>query len=329
MERIGIVGATGLVGRSLLGKLLELGKLNPKKIELFSSQRTRGEQISVQGIKWLVQDLREAVLENVDVWFFASPPAVSKEWIPRILESSSAICLDGSPAFRMDPSVPLVVPEINGHLLKKGIRLVASPNCTTTLALMALFPLSQIFQLSRFWINSYQAVSGIGYSGIQELEGQVKAWAMGQEMPEPQFFPQKMAFNVIPHVGRYEGDSTEEESKLFQETIKILEAPKIKVFANCVRVPVLRCHSIAINAEFERKVTLDEAEAALSAFEGLKFHKEGYPTPLDYEGKTLCGVGRLRKDPALQNGLALWVVGDQILKGAALNMVQIFRRWVG
>lgn len=324
MKRIAIVGATGLVGRELLRLLLSDKTLKSFDLELFSSKKSTGEIIEMCGRSFVVKTLNDKDLSNCDIWFFASPPAVSLKWIPKILEKTNAHCIDGSPAFRYNNDVPLIIPELNGKNLHAE-RLIASPNCTTTIALMGLAPLHNAFGLKKFWLHSYQAVSGIGYSGLIELNEQINSYTQKLPMPNKKFFPKQIAFNAIPQVGKLNNYESEEEEKIILESKKIMALENLKVFANCVRVPVLRCHSISINAEFESKIIIENAQNVLKNCKTLKFHNSTYPTAVDYDNTLKCGIGRLRPDPLLENGLSFWIVGDQLLKGAALNMLQILK----
>jgi aspartate-semialdehyde dehydrogenase len=271
---------------------------------------------------WPVRPTAESALRELDVIFLCCPPEVSLEVI-RLVGSSVRHVVDGSSALRMDNSIPLVIPEINGQLLSSQTPVASNPNCTTTIALMALYPLHRVFGLKRFWATTYQAVSGIGKGGINELNSQL----LCPERAVVQFFPKTIGNNIIPQVGNFVDDETEEEIKLRWESRKILSLSRLDVSATCVRVPVFRAHAIGLTAEFENRVSLVEAHKALTQFPGLNVHNTpgDYPTPLDYEGQVSCGIGRLRVDRALDNGLSLWVVGDQLLKGAAYNMLQIFK----
>jgi aspartate-semialdehyde dehydrogenase len=235
--------------------------------------------------------------------------------------------LDKSSAFRMSPDVPLVIPEINlatarGH---KGI--IASPNCSTAVALMGLYPLHRLFGVKRVFFSTYQSVSGTGTDAVRELEAQAQAHARGEPLVH-KVYPHQIAFNVIPQVDNFGADGyTGEETKMREESRKVMGLPGLKVSATCVRVPVVRAHSVAVNAEFERPVDIAAARAALAGFSGVTLVDEPaqgrYPTPLDFSRQVRCGVGRLRIDTALDNGLSFWVTGDNLWKGAALNSIQI------
>jgi aspartate-semialdehyde dehydrogenase len=227
----------------------------------------------------------------------------------------------------MFPDVPLVVPEINAHHLANHKGIIANPNCSTAIALMGLFPLHQAFGLKRFFASTYQAVSGTGAEAMRELDAQARAWAKGETLA-PKVYPHTINFNLIPQVDSFLEDGyTKEEMKMLNEGRKIMDLPGLKVTTTCVRVPVFRAHSIAISAEFERPVDLAVARKAISAFPGSELcddpANKKYPMPLDYAGKEKCGVGRLRKDTLFDNGISLWVSGDQLWKGAALNAIQI------
>ncbi|MDR1254459.1 MAG: aspartate-semialdehyde dehydrogenase [Puniceicoccales bacterium] len=329
MKTIGIVGATGLVGQALLEELLKIPACRSKNFVLFSSDKTAGYLCDLKGSRSKIESLADDWLKKVDFWFFATPKHVAAHWIPIILSNSGANCIDGSSAFRLCEEIPLIIPEINMYQLTPTKRLVASPNCTTTIALMALWPLHKIFHLKRFWVHSYQSASGMGNDGMRELEEQIKSWSEGKSCANIRNFYKPLAFNAIPQIGNLDADGVSgEERKLVLESRKILGDETLKIFANCVRVPVLRCHSMEINAEFDETLDLDVAKMALKSAEGLRWYEEDYPTALECSKQGACGVGRLRYDNALDNGMALWVVGDQLLKGAALNMVQIFQHWM-
>jgi aspartate-semialdehyde dehydrogenase len=249
--------------------------------------------------------------------------------------------VDNSSAFRMDPDVPLVVPEINGDDARHAPRrIVANPNCTTAVTLMALFPLHQAFGVRRIFASTYQAVSGTGAQAIEELAEQSRRWAAEARAWDaahldgvPKVYPHQIAFNVLPQVDSFlESGYTREEMKMENEGRKIMHHPTFRASVTCVRVPVFRAHSVSINAEFERPVTPEAAREVLAAAPGLDLIDDpassGFPLPLTMAGRDNCGVGRIRRDCALDNGLAFWVVGDQLLKGAALNAVQIAELFV-
>ena len=235
--------------------------------------------------------------------------------------------VDNSSTFRMDPDVPLVVPEINGADAQQHRGVIANPNCTTAVTLMALYPLHLAFGLRRIFASSYQAVSGSGARAIAELTTQIDR-VRNEETPTPEVYPHPIAFNVLPHVDSFlENGYTKEEMKMQNEGRRIMHLPKFRASVTCVRVPVYRAHSVAVSAEFERPVSVDEAHEVLAKAPGLELvdepNRNAYPMPLNAAGKDNCQVGRVRLDCALDNGLSFWVAGDQLLKGAALNAVQI------
>ena len=247
-----------------------------------------------------------------------------------IARRQGCVVIDNSSAFRMDADVPLVVPEINGDALETHRGLIANPNCSTAVALMGLYPLHKRFGLKRFIASTYQAVSGAGAAGVAELNDQTKT-VLAEEPNEPNpdsIFPHPIAYNLIPHIDDFREDGyTKEELKMRNESRKILGQPQLKVSCTCVRVPVYRAHSISINAEFEASVNVPDAKEALEDFSGVELwdlpNALRYPMPINYTEKEVCGVGRIRVDHALRHGLAIWVVGDQLWKGAALNAIQI------
>ncbi len=323
--KIGIVGATGAVGQEFIG-LLRGRRFPCAEIHPLASHRSAGKPLKFADESWTIAETKPENFEGLDLALFSAGSSVSKTLVPEAVKRGCTV-IDNSSCFRMDPEVPLVVPEINpdaadGH---KGI--IANPNCTTAVALMGLHPLHMSFGLKRLWAATYQAVSGTGAAAMRELESQVKAWAAGEPL-KTETYPHQIAFNVLPHVQEEaEAGYTKEEVKMQYESRKIMGLPNLRASTTCVRVPVFRAHSIAIFAEFERPVNLEAAREAIAGFSGAELRDDlannAYPMPLDYSGKEKCGVGRLRVDAALDNGLAFWVSGDQLWKGAALNAVQI------
>ncbi|HEX2852789.1 MAG TPA: aspartate-semialdehyde dehydrogenase [Opitutaceae bacterium] len=321
---VGIVGATGAVGQELL-QLLHERNFPISTLRLFASARSVGKVITCAGKKYMVEEAKPGVFADVDVAFFATEGAITKALAPDAVKAGCLV-IDKSSAFRMDPDVPLVIPEINPEGLRSHKGIIANPNCSTAVTLMALWPLHQKFGLKRYFAATYQSVSGTGADAVDELEAQVQAHAKGDQITR-KVYPYQIAFNVIPQVDSFGPNGyTGEETKMMQESRKIMGLPALKVSSTCVRVPVVRAHSVAINAEFERPVSVEEARAAIAAFAGAQLvdepAKQAYPTPLDFSRKAKCGVGRIRLDTALDNGLALWVSGDNLWKGAALNALQ-------
>jgi len=322
---VGIVGATGAVGQELI-RLLHERAFPLKSLRLLASARSAGKKIEWGGKQWTIEEATPESFEDIDLALFSAGASITKTLAPEAVKHGCTV-VDNSSAFRMDPDVPLVIPEINAHVLAEHKGLIANPNCSTAVALMGLYPLHLEFGLKRFIACTYQAVSGSGVQGIEELENQVRAWTEGQTL-EPETYPHPIAFNLFPHVdGFLEDGYSKEEHKMVNESRKIMGLGNLSVSTTCVRVPVLRAHSIALHASFEKPVNLDRARAAIESFDGAELIDEPasnrYPTPLAFSGKNPCGVGRLRYDSALENGLALFVAGDQLLKGAALNAVQI------
>jgi len=337
---IAIVGATGAAGTELL-RVLERRSFPVASLRPIGSARSVGKAVQFCGDSIPVVKLGAGSFEKVDIAFFSAGGDVSRNHVP-IACQADAIVIDKSSAFRMDPHVPLIVPEINADDVKQHRGIVANPNCTTTVMLMALYPLHKIFRVHRVFAATYQAVSGSGTRGVEELTLQTKTWTENcsrrptgdvkeTALDEPTtaaIFPHPIAFNLLPHVDSFlENGYTKEELKMQDETRKIMHLPTLRVSATCVRVPVYRAHSVAVTAEFVRPVSIQQAREVLSKSPGLELmdepHTNQYPMPLNVAGKDNCQVGRLRLDCALENGLSFWVSGDQLLKGAALNAVQI------
>ena len=322
---IGIVGATGAVGQELIHLLYERG-FPLGEIRLFASARSEGKTITYKDKSWTVENSEKRNFAGIDIFFFSAGAGISRQLVDDAVKAG-AVVVDNSSAFRMDPEVPLVVPEINPEAALKHKGVIANPNCSTAVALMALWPLHKAFGLKRVFASTYQAVSGTGAAAIAELEDQLKAWSNGEALTAS-VYPHQIAFNVIPHVDVFlDSGYTKEEMKMLHEARKIMSLPELKVSCTCVRVPVVRAHSISLSAEFEKPVSVEIAREAVTAFEGAELCDEPkdfrYPMPLDYAGKEKCGVGRIRVDSAFDNGLSIWVSGDQLWKGAALNAVQI------
>ena len=321
---VGIVGATGAVGQELLALLL--GRNFPlASLRLFASARSAGKVVECAGRKFTVEEAKPGVFADVDVAFFAVDGATTRALAPDAVKAGCLV-IDKSSAYRMDPAVPLVIPEINPEGLRQHQGIIANPNCSTAVTLMALWPLHREFGLKRYFAATYQSVSGTGADAIDELEAQVQSHAKGAPITK-KVYPYQIAFNAIPQVDSFGSDGyTGEETKMREESRKIMGLPHLKISATCVRVPVVRAHSVAVNAEFERPVSVEAARAAIAAFGGAQLvddpAKQIYPTPLDFSRQVKCGVGRIRVDSALDNGLSVWVSGDNLWKGAALNALQ-------
>jgi aspartate-semialdehyde dehydrogenase len=322
---VGIVGATGAVGQELL-RLLEARDFPIFSLRLFASARSAGKPIPFKGQAVTVEEARPGVFGGIDVAFFAAGGPTTRALAPDAVKAGCLV-IDKSSALRMDPDVPLVIPEINPEALKVHKGIIANPNCSTAVALMGVWPLHKRFGLKRLIMATYQSVTGAGAEGVRELEAQLLAHMTGADL-QKKVFPRQIAFNVIPQVDTFGTNGyTGEETKMMQESRKIMGLPQLPVSATCVRVPVVRAHSVAVNAEFERPVSVAEAREAVAAFPGAQLvddpSRGEYPTPLDFSGKVRCGVGRIRLDTALPNGLAFWVSGDNLWKGAALNALQV------
>ncbi len=322
---IAIAGATGAVGIEMI-RTLEKRNFPVAKLTLLASARSAGKEIDYRGQPVRVAELRDDSFAGVDVALFSAGGSISQKYAPLAVQAG-AIVIDNSSAFRMDESVPLVVPEINAADIPRHRGIIANPNCTTAITLTALHPLHQAFGVRRLVAASYQAVSGTGAQAIEELRGQICDITADRPIRK-QVYPHQIAFNVLPHVDAFlDTGYTREEMKMQNEGRRILHLPDFRASVTCVRVPVYRAHSVAVHAEFERPVSVEKARTALSSAPGLKLVDDPannvYPLPLACAGEDDCQVGRLRLDCAFDNALAFWVSGDQLLKGAALNAVQI------
>jgi aspartate-semialdehyde dehydrogenase len=320
--RVAIVGATGAVGIELL-RLIERRDFPVDQLKLFASARSAGKTLRFRDQELAVEALTAEAFTGVDFALFSAGADSSRKYAP-LAAAAGAVVIDNSSAFRMDLDIPLVVPEINGDDARGHRGIISNPNCTTIISLMALAPLHRAFGLRRVIAASYQAVSGAGTKGILELQGQVNP----KGSATPAVFPHAIAFNVIPQVDVFQPDGyTKEEHKFVNESRKILHLPSLRASITCVRVPVYRSHAIALHAEFDRPVSVDRARDVLAKAPGLEVNDDPasarYPVPLGTSGQEACQVGRVRLDSALENALAFWVCGDQLLKGAALNAIQI------
>ena len=322
---VAVVGATGAAGGTTL-RVLEERKFPVREIRCYASARSAGKAVSFRGETVRLAEVGPGAFKGVEIAFFSAGSAQSKEFAPLAVQAG-AVVVDKSSAFRMDPSVPLIVPEINAHAVKGHSGIVASPNCTTVVTVMPLKPLHDAARLRRVIATSYQAVSGAGVRGVEELRRQTLAWARGESI-RAEFFPHQIAFNLIPHIdGFADNGYTGEELKLVGEVRKILELPDLRISPTTVRVPVFTAHSVAVNVETEVKVTAGRARELFAGFPGLRLWDDPaqnrYPMPVLVEGQDDCFVGRIREDLSLDTGLNFWVAGDQLRKGAATNAVQI------
>jgi len=323
--QVAVVGATGAVGIEMI-RTLEQRNFPVGGLTLLASARSVGKRLKFRGSEITVQELKKDSFPGIDIALFSAGGSISKEFAPAAAQAGCVV-VDNSSAFRMDPAVPLVVPEINAPDIQQHRGILANPNCTTAIALMALYPLHAAFGCRRVFAASYQAVSGTGAKAIAELQRQVNQ-IVNREPVTREVYPHQIAFNVLPHVDSFlPSGYTKEEMKLENEGRKIMHHPTFKASVTCVRVPVFRAHSVAISAEFEKPVTAEAAREVLTKAPGLDVIDNParceYPLPLYQAERYNCAVGRIRKDCALDNGLCFWVSGDQLLKGAALNAVQI------
>ena len=325
MKNVAIAGATGAVGIEFL-KLMESRNFPVKNLKLLASKKSVGKKLEFCGEKLIVEELTEKSFQGVDLAFFSAGKGRSKEFVPYAIDSGSLV-IDNSSAFRMDPNVPLIVPEINKEMAFKHNGIIANPNCSTIQMVVALNPLHKAAKITRVVVSTYQATSGAGSKGMQELVDQTKAW-VNNEPIKVQSFPTQIAFNLFPHVDIFlDNGYTREEMKMVNETRKIMNSPKMKISATCVRVPILRAHSEAIWIETEKKLTAVNAREILCKSPGIIVKDDptdgGYPTPWEADETLDTFVGRIREDLSHPKGLAFWVVADQLYKGAALNSLQI------
>jgi len=328
-KHVAVAGATGAVGIEIL-RCLEQRNFPVGKLTLLASARSVGKTLTFRGEEVEVRELTPDSFSGVDIALFSAGGGISKTFATHAVEAG-AVVIDNSSAFRMEESVPLVIPEINGEDARSHQGIIANPNCTTIVSLMALHPMHRAFGGVRQIIaSSYQAVSGSGAQGIAELEEQVEALARGEQCPAGSVYPKQIAFNVIPQVDSFlENGYTKEEMKMHHEGRKILHAPELTASVTCVRVPVYRSHAVSVTASFADAPSVERAREAIGAAPGVRVVDDPtadppvFPTPLDCTDGDDCLVGRIRRDLVLENALTFWAVGDQVRKGAALNAVQI------
>lgn len=323
--RVAILGATGAVGRELL-ELLETRNFALADLRLLASARSAGQTLPFKGENLPVESVSSSAFNNIDLVLASAGGSISKAWAPKAVEAG-AVVIDNSSAFRMDANVPLVVPEVNPDAVANHKGIIANPNCTTILMTVAIYPLHQVKKIKRIIAATYQSASGAGAKAMAEVLSQTSAILSGKE-PITEVFPYPLAFNLFPHNTPFnEMGYCEEEMKMVNETRKIFDTQDIRISATCVRVPVLRAHSEAINLEFETPFDPDVARTILSKAPGVKLVEDWkanyFPMPTDATGQDEVLVGRIRQDISHPCGLELWLCGDQIRKGAALNAVQI------
>jgi aspartate-semialdehyde dehydrogenase len=320
--RVAIVGATGEVGRAFL-KVLEEREFPVDELYLYASEKSEGTELTFRGEKFKVRALnKETSFKGIDIALFSAGSSISKDYAPRFVKDG-AVVIDNSSAWRLDPDVPLVVPEVNPEDVENHKGIIANPNCSTIQMVVALKPIYDAVGISAIVVATYQSVSGAGAKAIRELEDQTRAWCQDKQM-EVKNLPRRIAFNVIPQIDVFtENGYTKEEMKMVNETRKIMHDPNIKVSATTVRVPVFYGHSEAISVKLNRPLEPESAMELLRKAKGVVLVEEGYPTPIDVAGRDEVFVGRIRKDLVFEPGLSMWVVADNIRKGAATNAVQI------
>ena len=322
---VAILGATGAVGQEML-QVLQERNFPVKKLIPLASARSAGATVTFREQQIPVQEVCEEAFRGVDLVLGAAENEIALQWAP-IIRQAGAVFVDNSSAFRLDPQGPLVVPEVNGGDAATHNGIIANPNCTTAITLTAVSALENLSPIRSMIASSYQAASGAGVAGITELQSQLEALQRGETV-QPQAFAYQLAYNLIPQIGGHqEAGYTSEEMKLHYEGRKILHRPSLKVACTCVRVPVIRCHSVSVRVTFDRPVGVEQAKAAIAAAPGCKLvddlDNRRYPMPLDATGQDLVYVGRIRPDLTDPNSLHLWCCGDQLRKGAATNAIQI------
>lgn len=317
--KIGILGCTGAVGQQMM-RVLEERKLDIEELRLFASERSVGKKFEFNGKIIEVENMANKNFDGLDYVLGALEADLSKE-IAQVVVDAGAVYIDNSSAFRMNENVPLVVPEVNPKDCFKHSGIIANPNCSTIISMVAMNGINKCSKIEKIIASTYQAVSGAGVKGMQELNVQIRGLAQGQAVL-PEIFAKQIAYNCIPQIGNYdENGYTSEEMKMQNEGRKILHNDKLLVNCTCVRVPVIRSHSISITCITEEKVELEQIKKSLQETKGIVLENE--PTPLEVSNQDLVYVGRLRKDLVFENGISLWCVGDQIRKGAATNAIQI------
>jgi len=324
-QNVAIVGATGMVGRTFI-QILEERDFPIAGLKLLASQKSVGQKIQFKQQEFAVELLESQSFKEIDFALFSAGAGVSREFSPIAAEAGATV-IDNSSAFRMDENAPLVVPEVNAHALNSHQRIIANPNCSTIQMVVAAKPLHDAATIKRIVVSTYQAVSGKGKHAVEELEIQSKASLQNKEITK-NVFSHQIAFNALPHIDKFHADgNTLEEIKMVNETRKIMELPNLSVSATCVRVPVYTGHSISLNLEFEKPLEVDRARQILSEAPGVVLmdhpQDEVYPTPVFAAGRDGVFVGRIRRDDSVEHGLNLWVVADNLRKGAALNAIQI------
>lgn len=327
---VAVVGATGAVGNEMIATL-EQRNFPVEKLRLFASERSEGKNLEFQETEIPVENLNESSFKGIDIALFSAGAERSKIWAP-IAAKSGCVVVDNSSQWRMDPEVPLIVPEVNSHDLKWHKGIIANPNCSTIQMVVVLKPIHDAAKIKRVVVTTFQSVSGTGKKAMDELLQQTTDILNFKEA-KCNIYPHQIAFNVLPHIDKFlENGYTKEEMKMVNETRKIMGDNSIRLTATAVRVPVFRCHSESLNIETEKKITPNEVRAVLSKAPGIVVfdapEKNIYPLPVDIAGKDETYVGRIRADESIDNGINMWIVADNLRKGAALNAVQIAERLI-
>ena len=327
---VAVVGATGAVGNEMIATLKQRN-FPVEKIRLFASERSEGKTLEFQGNEIPVESLNESSFKGIDIALFSAGAERSKIWAP-VAAKSGCVVVDNSSQWRMDPEVPLVVPEVNSHDLKWHKGIIANPNCSTIQMVVVLKPIHDAAKIKRVVVTTFQSVSGTGKKAMDELLQQT-ADILNFKEAKCNVYPHQIAFNVLPHIDKFlENGYTKEEMKMVNETRKIMGDDSIRLTATTVRVPVFRCHSESLNIETEKKITANEVRAVLSKAPGIVVfdapEKNVYPLPVDVAGKDETYVGRIRADESIENGINMWIVADNLRKGAALNAVQIAEKLI-
>jgi aspartate-semialdehyde dehydrogenase len=328
---VAVLGATGMVGKEMM-RVLEEQKFPVGRFLPLASHRTAGSKVTFKGKKYTVEEAKPESFEGIDIALFSAGAKPSEILAPEAVKRG-AVVIDNTSFYRMDPNVPLVVPEVNAHDLKWHKGIIANPNCSTAQMVLALKPIHDVAKIKRIVVSTYQSVSGWGKEAVEEMYGQYKAILAGKKIPKIKYLPRQIAFNVIPQIDSFTSNGyTKEELKMVNETKKIMNDASIRVTATTVRVPVAIGHSESVNIETERKLSVAQVRELLSAFPTVKVvddpEKGIYPTPIECVGKNETFVGRIREDLSIPNGIEMWIVSDNLRRGAAFNAVLIAEKMI-
>ena len=321
LNKLAIIGATGNVGRKIIQLIIEREKIDPSRLRLFSSSRSAGQAFPIENKHYTVEDLAGYDFKDCQLAIFATDSTISKNYVPQALAAGAKV-IDSSSAYRLDPKVPLVVPPVNAELITPQQSLIATANCVACPIAVVLKPLHEQAQVKRALVSTYQSTSGAGKGAMDELYQQTQSVYFSASYPN-KHFSRRIAFNVIPQIDHFSEDGfSYEEIKIAQEVQKLI-SPKLKIAATSVRVPVMIGHSISLAAEFSKTIHLDEIKTLLAHSPGIQLSSQDYTTPLEAEGSDAVFVGRIRRDPTVDNGVLLWLVSDNLRRGAALDAVEI------